>query len=128
MAEYYVAVPALDVLPAGAAVNRDYNGETHGVGQRIATVTEYKPALLDQSRNISLKRKEIVIMSVTVHVEYQYCQYGKKAVQTGNDLVTVSVNTNSAILAVLRLLHPHWESIKLLSTSPTTSSATTPGN
>lgn len=53
-------------------------------------------------------------MSVTVHVEYQYCQHGKKTVQTGSDLVTVSENTKSAILAVLRLLHPHWEGIKVL--------------
>ena len=64
-------------------------------------------------------------MSVTVRVEYQYCQHGKKAVQTVNDLVTVSENTNSAILATLRLLHPRWESIKVLSTSPTTPSETT---
>jgi hypothetical protein len=67
-------------------------------------------------------------MSVTVRVEYQYFQHGKKAVQTGSDLVTVSEDTKSAILAVLRLLHPHGESFKLLSTSPVTASATTPGN
>ncbi|WP_144141360.1 hypothetical protein [Paraburkholderia sp. BCC1884] len=56
-------------------------------------------------------------MSVTLHVEYQYCQHGKKTVQKGSDLVTVPENTNSAILAVLRLLHPHWEGIKVLAVS-----------
>lgn len=65
-------------------------------------------------------------MSVTVRVEYQYCQHGKKAVQTGNDLVTVSENTNSAILATLRLLHPRWESIKVLSASLATPPEATP--
>ncbi|CAE6705449.1 hypothetical protein R69746_02674 [Paraburkholderia aspalathi] len=64
-------------------------------------------------------------MSVTVRVEYQYCQHGKKAVQTGSDVLTVSEDTKSAILAMLRLLHPRWESIKVLSTSPTTPSETT---
>jgi hypothetical protein len=82
---------------------------------------------LDQSQSFSLKSKEIAIMSVTVRVEYQYCQHGKKAVQTGNDLVTVSQNTNSAILAVLKLLHPHWESIKVLSASLETPAATVSG-
>lgn len=53
-------------------------------------------------------------MPVTVHVEYQYCQHGKKAVKTGSDLVTVEENTPRAIGAVLRLLHPHWEGIKVL--------------
>jgi hypothetical protein len=79
---------------------------------------------LDQSRNISFKTKEIVIMSVTVRVEFQYCQHGKKGVKTGNDLVNVSENTNSAILAVLRLLHPHWESLKVLPASVETPSTT----
>lgn len=69
-------------------------------------------------------------MSVTVRVEYQYCQHGKKAIQTGNDLVTVTVteNTNRAIVAVLRLLHPHWESIKVLSASLETPSAAVQSN
>lgn len=61
-------------------------------------------------------------MSVTVRVEYQYCQHGKKGVKTGSDLVTVSENTNRAILAVLRLLHPQWESLKVLSASVETPS------
>lgn len=61
-------------------------------------------------------------MSVMVRVEYQYCQHGKKGVKTGSDLVTVSENTNSAILAVLRLLHPQWESIKVLAASVETPS------
>ncbi|SOE99647.1 hypothetical protein SAMN05446635_7677 [Burkholderia sp. OK233] len=61
-------------------------------------------------------------MSVTVRVEYQYCQHGKKAVQTGSDELTVSEDTRSAILAMLRLLHPRWESIKVLSTSSTSPS------
>ncbi|MEW6341875.1 MAG: hypothetical protein RXR20_18650 [Paraburkholderia sp.] len=67
-------------------------------------------------------------MSVTVRVEYQYCQHGKRAVQTGSDLVTVSQNTNSAILAVLKLLHPHWESLKILSAAVETPAATVSGN
>ncbi|HEY2021746.1 hypothetical protein [Paraburkholderia sp.] len=54
-------------------------------------------------------------MPVTVHVEYQYCQHGKKAVNTGTDLLTVEENAPRAIVAVLRLLHPHWEGIKVLS-------------
>jgi len=56
-------------------------------------------------------------MSVTVHVQYQYCQHGRKAVQTGSDLVTVEEHTDRSVLSVLRLLHPHWEAIKVLSTS-----------
>lgn len=56
-------------------------------------------------------------MSVTVHVEYQYCQHGRKAVQTGRDLVTVEEHTDRAVLSTLRLLHPHWEAIRVLSTS-----------
>jgi hypothetical protein len=54
-------------------------------------------------------------MSVMVQVEYQYCQHGKKQLKTGSDLVTVQENTPRAIVAVLRLLHPHWEGIKVLS-------------
>ncbi|NML30878.1 hypothetical protein [Paraburkholderia antibiotica] len=54
-------------------------------------------------------------MSVTVHVEYQYCQHGKKAILTGSDSLTVAENTPRAIAAMLRLLHPHWEGIKVLS-------------
>ncbi|MCC8391775.1 hypothetical protein LJ656_04170 [Paraburkholderia sp. MMS20-SJTR3] len=54
-------------------------------------------------------------MTVTVHVEYQYCQHGKKAILTGNDSLTVAENTTRAILAMLRLLHPQWEGIKVLS-------------
>ncbi|MFM0012165.1 hypothetical protein PQR46_09825 [Paraburkholderia sediminicola] len=67
-------------------------------------------------------------MSVTVRVEYQYCQHGKKAVQTGSDVLTVSEDTRSAILAMLRLLHPRWESIKVLSTSSTAPSEATSSN
>ena len=54
-------------------------------------------------------------MSVTVHVEYQYCQHGRKAVLTGNESLTVAENTPRAIAALLRLLHPQWEGIKVLS-------------
>jgi hypothetical protein len=54
-------------------------------------------------------------MSVTVHVEYQYCQHGRKAVQTGKDSLTVEENTPRAISSLLRLLHPQWEGIKVLS-------------
>jgi hypothetical protein len=80
---------------------------------------EWKVRLLHSfSRDASiLRRRKIIIMSVTVRVEYQYCKHGEKTVRTGDDLVTVSENTNSAILALLRLLHPHWESIKVLSTA-----------
>ncbi|HEY1611487.1 MAG TPA: hypothetical protein VGG24_19650 [Paraburkholderia sp.] len=56
-------------------------------------------------------------MSVMVNVEYQYCQHGRKAVQTGRDLLTVEEHTDRAIVSTLRLLHPHWESIKVLSSS-----------
>jgi hypothetical protein len=54
-------------------------------------------------------------MSVTVHVEYQYGQHGKKAILTGSDTLTVQENSPRAILALLRLLHPQWEGIKVLS-------------
>lgn len=66
-------------------------------------------------------------MSMTVHVEYQYCQHGRKAVQTGNDLVTVDEHTDRAVLSMLRLLHPHWEAIKVLSTSLPTQPEAAPG-
>jgi hypothetical protein len=56
-------------------------------------------------------------MSVTVHVQYQYCQHGRKTVYTANDLVTVEEHTDRAVVSTLRLLHPHWEAIKVLSTS-----------
>jgi len=56
-------------------------------------------------------------MSVTVHVEYQYCQHGRKTVQKGSDLLTVEEHTDRAVVSVLRLLHPHWEAIRVLSTS-----------
>ncbi|MFL9922299.1 hypothetical protein PQR75_44985 [Paraburkholderia fungorum] len=56
-------------------------------------------------------------MSVTVRVEYQYRQSGKKAVQTGSDVLTVSENTNRAIIFLLKQLHPQWEDLKVLSTS-----------
>lgn len=56
-------------------------------------------------------------MSVTLNVEYQYCQHGKKTVQTGRDLVTVEEHSDRAVLSTLRLLHPHWEAIKVVSTS-----------
>lgn len=56
-------------------------------------------------------------MSVTVHVEYQYRQHGQKIIQTGSDLVTVDEHSDRAVLSTLRLLHPHWEAIKVLSTS-----------
>ncbi|MEX3811347.1 hypothetical protein AB3X96_13940 [Paraburkholderia sp. BR13439] len=54
-------------------------------------------------------------MSVTVNVEYQYCRHGKKAIETGSDSLTVQENTPRAIVALLRLLHPQWEGIKVLS-------------
>ncbi|PXW23313.1 hypothetical protein [Paraburkholderia caballeronis] len=66
-------------------------------------------------------------MSLTVHVEYQYCQHGRKTVQTGSDLVTVDEHTDRAVLSVLRLLHPHWEAIKVLSSSLAAPPETTPG-
>ena len=52
-------------------------------------------------------------MSVTVHVEYQYCQQGKKTIQTGSDSLTVEENSPRAILALPRLLHPQWDGIKV---------------
>ncbi|WP_233800200.1 hypothetical protein [Paraburkholderia sp. HP33-1] len=54
-------------------------------------------------------------MSVMVHVEYQYSQHGKRAVLTGSESLTVEENTPRAILSLLRLLHPQWEGIKVLS-------------
>ena len=66
-------------------------------------------------------------MSLTVHVEYQYCQHGRKTVQTGSDLVTVDEHTDRAVLSVLRLLHPHWEAIKVLASSLAAPPETTPG-
>ncbi|WP_233828540.1 hypothetical protein [Paraburkholderia sp. ZP32-5] len=65
-------------------------------------------------------------MPVTVHVEYQYCQHGKKAVKTGTDLVTAAENTPRAIVAVLRLLHPHWEGIKVLSATEASAEGSAP--
>ena len=66
-------------------------------------------------------------MSVMVHVEYQYCQHGRKTVQKGSDLVTVDEHTPRAVLSVLRLLHPHWEAIKVLSTSLPATPENAPG-
>jgi hypothetical protein len=63
-------------------------------------------------------------MPVTVHVEYQYCQHGKKGVKTGSDLMTVQENTPRAIVAVLRLLHPQWEGIKVLSATEASAEGT----
>jgi hypothetical protein len=63
------------------------------------------------------------VMSIKVQVEFQYCQHGKKTIQKGSDLITVPENTTSAIRAVLRLLHPHWEAIKVLSSSEQTQEA-----
>lgn len=63
-------------------------------------------------------------MFVTVQVEYQYCQHGKKAIQTGSDSLTVQENTPRAILALLRLLHPQWEGIKVLSVTETSPEGT----
>ncbi|EDZ98628.1 hypothetical protein BH160DRAFT_6060 [Burkholderia sp. H160] len=54
-------------------------------------------------------------MSVTVHVEYQYCQHGKRTVLTGSESLTVQENSPRAVVALLRLLHPQWEGIKVLS-------------
>ncbi len=59
-------------------------------------------------------------MSLTLQVEYEYNVHGKKAVLTATDLVTVTENTPSAIRRVLRLLHPAWESFKVISTSEVT--------
>jgi len=56
-------------------------------------------------------------MAVTVQVQYEYCQHGRKKVLNGSDLVTVDEHTDRAVLSTLRLLHPHWEAIKLVSTS-----------
>lgn len=61
-------------------------------------------------------------MSITVHVEYQYYQHAKKTLQQGSESVTVAEHTDSAIRAVLRLLHPHWEGIKVLSSEVVVSS------
>lgn len=62
-------------------------------------------------------------MSVTVHVHYQYCQHGRKTVHKGSDLVTVEEHDDRSVLSTLRLLHPHWEAIKVLSTSLSASPA-----
>jgi hypothetical protein len=65
-------------------------------------------------------------MSISVHVEFQYCQHGKKAILKGSEWVTVSEHTDTAVRATLRLLHPHWEAIKVLSTSTEAPAAGTP--
>lgn len=54
-------------------------------------------------------------MSITVHVEYQYRQKGRKEPVTGSERVFVRENDERLIRAALRLLHPHWEDIKVLS-------------
>jgi hypothetical protein len=64
-------------------------------------------------------------MSVTVHVEYQYCQHGKKAVLTGNESLTVEENTPRAVLSLLKLLHPQWEGIKVLAVHEASPEGTT---
>lgn len=65
-------------------------------------------------------------MSVMVQVEYQYRQHGRKTFHTGSDLVSVPENTERAILSVLRLLHPHWEALKVISASLVTPPEVTP--
>ncbi|MCC8401180.1 hypothetical protein LJ655_04595 [Paraburkholderia sp. MMS20-SJTN17] len=65
-------------------------------------------------------------MSVMVHVEYQYCQHGKRAVLTGSESLTVEENTPRAVLSLLRLLHPQWEGIKVLSVTEAAPEGTAP--
>jgi len=54
-------------------------------------------------------------MSITVQVEYQYRQKGRKEPVTGSEPVMVAQNDARLVRAALRLLHPHWEDIKVLS-------------
>ncbi|ALL68949.1 hypothetical protein K788_0000051 [Paraburkholderia caribensis MBA4] len=51
---------------------------------------------------------------MTIFVRYEYRQHGKKTVLTGSDTITVAENTPQAILAMLRLLHPQWESFRVI--------------
>jgi hypothetical protein len=48
----------------------------------------------------------------------------QKAVQTGSDSLTVQENSTRAIVGLLRLLHPQWEGIKVLSVTEAAPEAT----
>ncbi|CAG2150388.1 MULTISPECIES: hypothetical protein [Cupriavidus] len=57
---------------------------------------------------------------VTKTVEVQYRQKGHKSVVTSTEAVALSdrhAEDPKAILATLRLLHPQWEDIKVMSVS-----------
>lgn len=57
---------------------------------------------------------------VTKSVEIEYRQKGRKPVITTTEAVALSerhADDPKAILATLRLLHPQWEDIKVISVS-----------
>jgi hypothetical protein len=61
--------------------------------------------------------RESLEMSVTVTVEYQYRLTGRREVNTITETLTVADASELRIRATLRLLHPHWEGLKILKIS-----------